>query len=496
MNTLQDPIQTRMNELHFEQALELLNQIPIQERSWKDEYRTGICLGALYQWTRARAAFEKALSLASTPSDRSEVLLRLGYYDIQTSHLDSAREKLDQAKSSLPESRYPELYFYLALLEYESGRIDQGLSQARAALEFNSKESIKSRCEAAALMGDLYSAKGELNQAVVSYQQALSLADGYPENWRALRKALVLNNLADVYEQFEQYDEAGTAYQNAWKQMEKVSDDQITDLNGYRLELLCSMANFQALTDHFEECRSLPEKAEPLVKTLKDPLPLYWKSRIDYIGGLNELYSEKPMVQPFEKLFEAWKLQSEFLKRSPASSKEYLGKAAYYAAYCYDPALADGISQEDLYQQALTEFRKCSFKDPDFFDYSIASIENELATLKRESDPEEAMKEYHQSLNDFYRITDAHPDDVEAWLSICAVLLNLMSMLDEDLVFSEGHPLLEKFESALEVLERLKDMDRPVQDALDHLLEQDLLRKKLPRALMRLYTEHRKVPLN
>ena len=56
-----------------------------------------------------------------------------------------------------------------------------------------------------------------------------------------LRKALILNNLADVYEQFEYWDQAASVYEQAWKSIEEIQDDQIFDLDGYRLEILMSM---------------------------------------------------------------------------------------------------------------------------------------------------------------------------------------------------------------------------------------------------------------
>ncbi len=496
MNIEQDKIQQCMNELHFEQALALLHSIPADQRTMTDFYRQGLCLCALYDWKQARQAFEQALKRCTDPQDRSEILLRLAYFYVQTNQLPQAANAMDQALPDLPEKKQPEAYFYQALLAYENGHVDQALKYALQVLQYKSDEFIKIRCEAATLAGDQWSVLGNLSKAAEAYHQALRLADGYPPNWKDLRKALIYNNLADIYEQFEAYEQARKAYQNAWKAMDQVSDTKISDLDGYRLELYCSMANFFALNDQFEDCDRVLEQARPLAKSMKMPLKLYWESRVDYIGGLSELYRENPLVQPFEKLFEAWKLQTRFLQFSPASSTEYLGKIAYYAAYCYDPKLAEGVSQEELYRQALDLFRACAFKDPSFYRFSIASIENELGTLERNQDPHKALEDYRQALHDFQTIVNAHPDDSEALLSICAVILNLLSVLPEELIKSEGVSLLDQLDQTLTRLGRDPEHQEAFEDALDRLMELDRLHEQLPAVIETLYSRHTAMPIS
>ena len=496
MNIEQDKIQSCMNELHFEQALDLLDSIPPDRRAMTDYYRQGLCFCAVYEWKKARQAFEQALKQCTNPQDRSEILLRLAYFYVQTNQLAEAAKVTDQALPDLPEKKRPEAYFYQALLAYENGHVDQALSDALEVLKYKSDEFVKIRCEAATLAGDQWSVLGNLSKAVEAYQEALSLADGYPANWKDLRKALIYNNLADIYEQFEAYEQAGSAYQNAWKAMDRVTDTKISDLDGYRLELYCSMANFYALQDQFEDCDRLLEQARPLAESMKMPLKLYWESRVDYIGGLSELYRENPLVQPFEKLFEAWKLQTRFLQFSPASSTEYLGKIAYYAAYCYDSRLADGVSQEALYRQALDLFRACAFKDPSFYRFSIASIENELGTLERKTHPKKALDDYRQALHDFQAIAKAHPDDSEALLSICAVILNLLSILPEASIQSEGVCLLDQLDQTLTRLGKQPEHQKAIEDALDRLMELDYLHQQLPAVIETLYRRHTAMPIS
>lgn len=290
-----------------------------------------------------------------------------------------------------------------------------------------------------------------------------------------LRKALILNNLADVYEQFEYWDQAASVYEQAWKSIEEIQDDQIFDLDGYRLEILMSMANFYALQDNLSQAEEILEKAKPIADKIDMPLRLYWESRMEYISGLCELYSENPKYNPFIKLFDAWKLQTQYLTRFPAATKEYLARTAYYAAYCYDPKLAGDVSQRQLYEQALDEFERCVFKDPKFFLFCIASVQNELGNLEVESNPAKAVELYEKSVEGYRAYLKLWPEDMLAQSSLLAVLLNLFGVYDEDTLRQKGAELLDIFEKALQSLDQDEETRATATDALARLLDDDRL---------------------
>ncbi len=496
MDNLTNEIRREMNVLHFSKALTLLASIDDKDKTAADWLLTGICHAAIYDWNQARDDYLKALSLSPSPLLANRIRLRLVYLFTQTGVLDQAQKWYDQI--DLPEADGKELsqeqaeaagdyLFYGALLAYEKSELDRALSLALKLAEKGDPTLGKIRCEAWTLAGDLYSAKGELRKALDCYGQSLRLLPSLPESWRELRKALILNNLADVYEQFECYREAAGVYSQAWKCVMATQDDQIFDLSGYKLEILLSMANFYALKDDLDQAKELLAHARPLAETIELPLQLYWKSRIDYIGGLCELYSENPKYNPFAKLFEAWQLQTRYLSVSPASCREYLARTAYYAAYCYDEKIAGNVSQKELYDQALHEFELCYFKDPKFFLFCIASVQNELGNLASKTDPNSAFKLYSRAAKSYETYLKRWPEDQLAQTSLLAVLLNLFGVMNEMQLKENGIRMLTLFEMVARYLMRDVEGRPQAQEAIIRLLDDDRLYALYPKRLEKIH---------
>lgn len=239
--------------------------------------------------------------------------------------------------------------------------------------------------------------------------------------------------------------------------------------------ILMSMANFYALQDNLSQAEEILKKARPIANQIDMPLRLYWESRMEYISGLCELYSENPKYTPFIKLFDAWKLQSQYLTRFPAATKEYLARTAYYAAYCYDSKLAGDVSQRQLYEQALDEFERCVFKDPKFFLFCIASVQNELGNLDVENNPARAIELYEKSVEGYRAYLKLWPEDLLAQSSLLAVLLNLFGVYDERTLRQKGAKLLDTFEKALFSLDQDEETRAAARDALARLLDDDRL---------------------
>ena len=476
MKNLHSEIRQEMELLHFSKALALLDSIPEDEKSAADWFNSGICHSSVYAWKKAEQDYRKALELSDSPDLSNKIRLRLTHYFTQTGRLDQAAHWYNEVLENPVNGSDGDRLFYGALLDYERGDLNGALDLALRLARGEEKASTgRIRCEAWLLCGDLYSAKGDLKKAVQSYGESLRLLDSCPQNWRMLRKALILNNLADVYEQFEYWDQAASVYEQAWKSIEEIQDDQIFDLDGYRLEILMSMANFYALQDNLSQAEEILEKAKPIADKIDMPLRLYWESRMEYISGLCELYSENPKYNPFIKLFDAWKLQTQYLTRFPAATKEYLARTAYYAAYCYDPKLAGDVSQRQLYEQALDEFERCVFKDPKFFLFCIASVQNELGNLEVESNPAKAVELYEKSVEGYRAYLKLWPEDMLAQSSLLAVLLNLFGVYDEDTLRQKGAELLDIFEKALQSLDQDEETRATATDALARLLDDDKL---------------------
>lgn len=478
MKTQYDVIQEEIDQLHFEKALQLLKQLPwCDAKAW---YQKGLCYAAMYASSQAEQAYQKALENSSLLKDK--VWSRLLALYIQTGQLQKAKD----AYAHLLEKEEEDFLFYKALYLYETGDLFQALKTALHLAK--TQGSTKMGCEAWTFCGDLYSALGEFEKGVQAYNEALEELEVWPENWRNVRKALILNNLADLYEQFEFWEMAQAIYEKAWLAIDQVQDADIYDLNGYRLEILLSMANFQGLIDEFEKAHEWLKKAKELVKSIPKPAYFYWLSRIHYLEGLCELYRQNPNDDPFENLFLAWQLQEKFLSKSKAASKEYLGRIAYYAAYTYNPAKAQGISQKALYKQALALFEECAFKDPKFFGFTIASIQNEMGNLERWKDPPKALTWYRKALFSYDHYLATWPEDGLAQSSLLVVLLNLLSTQSEEDLIDPKNPqraevLLDRFETALHPIWEKEDTHEQGVEALEHLLENETLYSLYPQRL-------------
>lgn len=483
MKTLQDAIQEEMDQLHFVKALALLDQLETPTAmNW---FQKGLCHAAISAPFQAEQEYEQALESGGSASFLSKVQLRLLALYVQTGQLEKAHGVYRQLEK---DQHKPDFLFYKALYLYEMGAPRQALEAALCLAQMEDPTLLKLRCEAWTLCGDLYSALGAFQKGVEAYHEALDLLEGWPPNWRDLRQALILNNLADLYEQFERWDMAQAIYEKAWQAIEKVEDEQIYDLAGYKLEILLSMANFQGLIDEFEAAYVVLDKAKALVKTILRPAYFYWCSRINYIEGLCELYSQNPKYDPFEKLFLAWSLQKTFLSQSLASSKEYLGRTAYYAAYTYNPHKAQGISQRELYDQALSLFQQCLFKDPKFFGFTIASIQNEIGNLELTNNPHQAVAWYSKALDSYERYQADWPEDGFAQSSLLAVLLNLFGAQTLDELANPKNPyrseaLIDRFEKTLPFVWRDPDLHIQAVDALERLLENEKLYRLCPERL-------------
>lgn len=461
MKTIQQQIHSAIDTLHFKLAITLLNTIPQDQKDAEDWMNEGNCYAACYEWTKAKEDYFQALATNPSPAQKKKIHLRLVSLFTHTGDFKQANKWYQEVLSNDDPNPFDANQLYSgAILDYESGNLQGALALVDQLAHSPAIFSNRIRCEAWTLCGDLYSALGEFQPAVDAYYKSLEFIKDYPVNWQNLRKALVLNNLADIYEQFELYDQAEQIYQQAWEAMMLVDDLDIFDLDGYRLEILVSMANFYTLIDETQQAKNCLDQANIYVQHIEMPRALYWQSRIHYIDGLAELYTENPKYNPFEKIFAAWQEQSEYLTYCPAASKEYLARAAYYAAYCYDENLASNITQEELYLQALFEFKRCSFKDPKFFLFCIASIENELGNIEHVQNTNKAEQFYGQAITDFEHYLKRWPEDQLAYISLTTAYLNYLGVASLEQLSLQGGHLLDRF---MEILAHLYD-DEQMQD--------------------------------
>ncbi len=527
-------IAKNMKALHYDRARsEVKTCLRLSFSPWL-QLTYGQCLAGLQQYKKAEDAFMAALECAPTPLFEAHVCLRLCRLYTQTGHLKKASQFREQAKADLervqgktnPAALRPLLAFYdlaSAWLLYEQGKTSDALQTIQSFIAGAKYISSlqNALCEAWTLQADLLSVLYSYPEAIAAYQKALECTDSTPENWRPLRKALILNNLADVYEGAEDFENANRIYLDAMDQLDRLKDEHIVDLSACHLEILLSFANCliqqEEMDDSIQQLAHHPllnkkdRKTErtsdhasshtavslrdTLVDALLDqaieiservewPARLYWKSRIHYIEGLSALYqAESRPENPFPAFLQAWIDQKEFLLHSPVSSREYLGRVAYYAAYSFDPKTVEAwrdrspfanVTQKELYLCALDEFEKCAFKDPAFFGFTMASIQNELGTIAlKDGQKEDAKTEYEKAEQGFENAWKQDRDDLLALSSLCTAELNLLGALDESDLDHAGKDVLKRLLDHLDALDSLSDHAPLIEEALGHLIEND-----------------------
>lgn len=478
----------QQKQLHFVRAQALY--LSIENPDDKTRLQLALVEAGLYHWKKARSQLEELVH-STNPRIARMASLRLFHLLVQCGKLLDASRLHESLLNDPFLQDEAEFWLYSTLYYWESGQSEPAFLCAKQALELARDDQGKVISEVWVLLGDLASAKGDRKEAVEAYQNALKEMDAYPANWRWLRAALIWNSLADVCEQFDEYDQADAAYQQAEQAIARCVDEEIFDLDGYRMEILLSRANFYALSDQSAPAAAVLKEARRRLAGIPMPTHLYWKSRTDYIDGLRMLYEEKPDSKPFALLYPAWMEQEQFVQRAPVSSSEYLGKAAYYAAYCYDPSLHPAISQQALYEQALAIFRASSWKDPRFFCFSIASIENELGNIAaHENRRAQALEWYRASQKDYQSYLRLYPDDLPARLSSCAVLLNELGQMDEQQLGAQASRLLDLLSSHVAALSADEDQQAAVFEIIDRLADDPRLEKLAPQkveALVRSY---------
>ncbi len=522
-------IAKRMRSLNYKSACEALLELDEKERRPYDWFQIGVCHSGMQHWKEAIAAYEKCLDIAPTSLYAAQVYIRLCRQYTQTGQLDLASQAVHKARMLLNENSdspaagvLSPVVSFLNLSEawmlFEFGDIDGALANTIAICELPESPKLEAlKIEAWTLRADLLSIQGMSWEAIEGYEEALRRIDASHDRHSTrnrIKKALLYNNMADVYEG-EEIDapyEDGVLhlYNKAIKLIRPLADKQIVDLAGCALEIYLSAANYCADWDDdgeeyedsdnsnryakgnlIDEDRTLSRmeryllEAEKWLAKTEAPADLYWKSRIEYIRGLSILYCNPSDPDAFRHLIHAWSLQRRFLEQSPVSSQEYLGRIAYYAAYCYSEQVVEeeswsdpyaDISQRDLYEHALRAFNACSFKDPKFFLFSIASIYNELGTIARnERYYLDACRLYDLSSARYLTYLRKYPHDHAAMTNLVVVMLNLISTLDDPALMERGEHLLCDLFDLLNALADSLYTFGSIYDALNRIMDDERL---------------------
>jgi tetratricopeptide (TPR) repeat protein len=425
-NTLFESIEAQCDALHFEKAEKLFdtNEESLHSDLWRMLLLQGRIHRGMYRFSESGDCYKEAYKHAKNEQERNQAIYGLVRCNLSLGHYVQAGNLLLKAR---PDRKDAQWYFLYALLLAELGKVPEAISKCDDYFKCpNCNKSSLWDVELALLRADLANYAGLYSYAQRDYDTALDYARHLDNGWKNLRIALILNNTADLYEEMELYDDAFVTYQQALDMLDSVDDPEIYDLDGARLEISLGLANLYSLMDEYEKCAEYCEKLMPLALHQKKAQQTYWKARILFLQGLCDFYQEKE--DAFEKLYEAYRLFHKHLQQNKGGSLEYLGKAAFYSAYCCDPK--DRELAIALYNKSLAIFEKLVYKDRHFYLQSIATIQNELGTLKKEENPERALYFYERSVETLLQLLQSYPHDSFAAVSLVAVCFNVLQLCE------------------------------------------------------------------
>ncbi len=426
-----------LNRLHFEEAAAQLGELEKQSLTAEETFELQLLKArlarGLYRNQEALAAAEKAQALAESPKQQERALLEAarGLHGTGKSH--QGLEMLEKHLLHHPQAR-PDLLFYWLFLLAENGRVQEAqesVPELNRRLETERFENSMAEVEWLSFQGDLASYLEKPQEAVHYYQLARAKVDAFiPENWRPLRQAILYQNLADTREQEEAFSLALEAYETArtyLKEQEK-RDPELSDLSGYWLELLLSLANMYAFSDAYEKADQVLEEARERLESRPPRQKDYYTSRWLFYSGLNDLYKGDADSREAarKKLKQAWAMQSELVARGK-DKKEHLGKTAYYLQSLLPDAPEYRKEQHELTLQAMEIFEELKEKDPAFYLSGLAGLWNDLGRL--ESEPAKALLAYEQSASAYQAYLQRYPADSFARQSLCIAWMNTLEPL-------------------------------------------------------------------
>lgn len=436
--------QQEYEQLHFEKALQLLE---------KEEPRTENGVLWLIRIKRALYEFDQAYELSRTHNEPDFVLERAKCL--------FASGKVKEASSLLEtmEPTIPVRLCYAGVLS-ETGKVGEALSVLDAIDE--DRLAGFQFMDLLLLKADLYSFQEKTRSAFEYYEKALDHIDPcIPENWRSLRAMLIHHNMADTYEQLEQEDKAIELYETALGELteQKKTDDTITDLASYEIELLLSAANCYGNNEQFEQARRYLDRAKGQFDQL---LPLsrpYFTARIHYISGLIDMNDGKEEEAAFHlrKAFD----EQRRLVRKGRDKREHLARTAYYLG----SLLGDEEKEEKLrlFETACPLFEQVVEKEPPFYMAALADMANEKGRLA--SSGQEALQSYREAMGWYEKMLETDPEDALAYESLLVTRVNAMKY--DPAAFEE------KVKCQLEFLRHDKENVPFVYSICDALLAQD-----------------------
>lgn len=281
------------------------------------------------------------------------------------------------------------------------------------------KEELRFSINVWVSFGDAQSFLQENEAALAAYEKAKELSENLPhENaYYLVRKAMIDNNMADLYEQTLQDKKALAAYQKAIALLEKAQQYTFDDQLGYLCSVLESCGNFLSNLEEFSQAKIYLDQAQSLMD--KEPEKFVnlaaLQAKTNFYLGLWHLYQDQ-ILQARAHLLKAYD-QQKVLVEKHLEKKLELARTAYYLAQ----VMEDSKKQIQLLKLAQVEFEKQWEKEPAFYLGVLGEICNDLA-LK--SDAFSAQKEFKQARSWYEKALLWQPEDEELQFSLFVVRLN------------------------------------------------------------------------
>lgn len=474
-------IRQELDLLHFENARDLLATIPAFDHPYEYSMYSARMHRGLYQFDKALQSARAAANAAQNYEDKAlanveeaKILLSTGKYSEAESILEGL---LSNWKKPAPASAS----FALACLFAQTGRVQEAIEELESLLpkvEERSDIDGKLLVDLCVLFGDLLTFTEHPAQSAAWYLKALLWSEfSIPEAWKELRKALVWNNLADLFEQEEQFDQAEICYEEALHSLEEQEMrmeggeiEPVTDFPGYKLEIYLSLANFYANIEQYDKAEHWIHKIEYILEDNPPIQKSYFQGRLAYLKGLVNLYKDTPKSrkEAAQDLMYAYKLQKELLAKG-LEKPEHVGKCAYYLAAALPQIPPFEFKRRQLYEEALKIFESVAAKEPKFYLSGIAEIENELGSCCFRQDDAKASWYYYRAMEDYEKYIQRYPNDTLALESLLYTMLNLSRACARENDLEQSASLVEKI---LEKMKELAQKEPDLEESIYFLLEE------------------------
>jgi tetratricopeptide (TPR) repeat protein len=316
---------------------------------------------------------------------------------------------------------------YMHMLAFlNTGQVEKAAALAKELVQEESiarpkaKEELRFSINVWVSFGDAQSFLQENEAAMSAYKKAAQLSKELPpENaYSLVRKAMIYNNMADLYEQTLQNEKALAAYKKAIALLENAQQYTFDDQLGYLCSVLDSCGNFLSNLEQFEQAKIYLDQALSWIRKAPEKFVnlAALQAKTDFYLGLWHLY-QNDTKQAYECLSKAY-VQQEVLVENHLEKKLELARTAYYLAQL----VQERSEQVRLLKQAQKEFEKQWEKEPAFYLGVLGEICNDLAL--KQSDASLAEQEFKKARSWYGKALLWQPEDEELQFSLFVVTLN------------------------------------------------------------------------